>query len=196
LNRAISKKENTAGFKGWGSFANEDKIIEELLSRIVPKSNVYCDIGARWIKTWNNGWALVQKGWRAYYYDIPQLWYENCGSYENLEQHMPERAIYVLEPVTRENVNCLIPSDCSVLSIDVDGNDYHIWKALKHKPDIVIIEADIHAEGISAYRDVEYHKGIFKKGLSTGPDPIIKLAKEKGYKLYARESVNLIFTNA
>jgi hypothetical protein len=195
LSKVTTETESTDA-SSWGSLCDEDKIIQEILGTITPRSNVYADIGARWIRTWNNGWKLVEKGWRAYYYDVPQPWYDNCGSYRNLEPHIPEKAIYILQPVTPENVNCLIPSDVSVLSIDVDGNDYHIWKALKHKPDIVIIEIDIHAEGISEYRDVEYHKGLFKKGLSTGPDPMIELGKEKGYKLYARESVNLIFTNA
>ncbi len=47
--------------------------------------------------------------------------------------------------VTAENVNDLfeeqaIPLEFDLLSIDVDGNDYWIWKALHYTPRVIVIE--------------------------------------------------------
>ena len=34
-----------------------------------------------------------------------------------------------------------IPADFDVLSIDIDGNDYHVWNAVaRYKPRVVVIE--------------------------------------------------------
>jgi hypothetical protein len=40
--------------------------------------------------------------------------------------------------ITPENVNEIGP--CDLLSIDIDGNDYEVWKAYKGKPAVVVIE--------------------------------------------------------
>ena len=51
------------------------------------------------------------------------------------------------ERVTAENINALfskyhVPCDLGVLSIDIDGNDFHVWRAIdeRYRPSIVIIE--------------------------------------------------------
>src|SRR5207237_624454 len=38
---------------------------------------------------------------------------------------------YKLVRVTAENVNDVVPRDAGLLSIDIDGNDYWVWKALE-----------------------------------------------------------------
>jgi hypothetical protein len=50
-----------------------------------------------------------------------------------------------LEYVTAENVNDVlashsVPDEFDVLSIDIDGNDYWVWKAMSYQPRIVVIE--------------------------------------------------------
>lgn len=42
--------------------------------------------------------------------------------------------------ITAENVNDLVRGPIGILSIDIDGNDYWIWKALKADPDVICIE--------------------------------------------------------
>ena len=49
------------------------------------------------------------------------------------------------EFITSENINLLfkkynVPDEFELLSIDIDGNDYWIWKNLNYFPDVVIIE--------------------------------------------------------
>ena len=49
------------------------------------------------------------------------------------------------ERITAENINALfakydVPSEFDLLSIDIDGNDYWVWKALEYRPRAVVIE--------------------------------------------------------
>ena len=83
-----------------------------------------------------------------------------------------------------------IPLDFDFLSIDVDGNDYHIWKAMgKYKPKIVCIEYNpTMATGVHFVQEAA---PTVMRGSS--PSAINQLAKEKGYALVCVTDLNLIF---
>ncbi len=88
--------------------------------------------------------------------------------------------------------NTRIPKNFDLLSIDVDGNDYHIWDAVKeYKPKIVIIEFNgtipPQVEFVQP-RDMSITQG--SSILS-----ITRLAKSKGYELVAATS-NAIYVDA
>ena len=73
-----------------------------------------------------------------------------------------------------------IPYDFDVLIIDIDGNDYLVWEALKaYKPKIVVIEFNptipLWMEFVQDYNSKDHEQHSFKS--------TIKLAKEKGYEL-------------
>ncbi len=83
-----------------------------------------------------------------------------------------------------------IPVDFDLLSIDVDGNDYHIWNSLsRYRPKVVIIEfnptipRDIH---FVQARDQSVNHG--NSILS-----IVTLAKSKGYEMIAATKCNAFF---
>jgi len=98
------------------------------------------------------------------------------------------------EWVTAENVNeLLLASTISmesvkVLSIDVDGNDYWIWKGLHScDPDVVVIEMN-HLWGMRAAVTVPYDPNFVAEGDGHGfgyagasLPALCKLAVEKGY---------------
>lgn len=44
--------------------------------------------------------------------------------------------------VDGHNVNAFVKHDCEILSIDTDGADFEIFKGLKAKPKIIIVEID------------------------------------------------------
>ena len=69
-----------------------------------------------------------------------------CGVHWDSDHSDPDRGLYQ-ESITAENINGLffkyqIPDVFGVLSIDIDGNDYHVWNALdaRYRPSIVVIE--------------------------------------------------------
>jgi len=168
-----------------GSQFKEDEIIADLLRQYKPKSKVCCDIGARGLENGSNIYKLVHDGWRGYYYDKGS----NKLTYERLPE-LPKGSVYFLQTVTIENINSIVPSDVSILSIDIDGNDYHIWEALKHEPDIVIIECDKKAK----FEILPYDpKSPKRRG--SGPEALTQLGHTKGYELHKITGVNLIFTH-
>jgi hypothetical protein len=93
--------------------------------------------------------------------------------------------------ITAENVNDYVQGPVTVLSIDIDGNDYWVWKALKPNADIVCIE---------------YNSGLGLEALAIPYDPNFKwagganwfygasltalhdLGREKGYQLVGCDS--------
>jgi hypothetical protein len=104
------------------------------------------------------------------------------------------------ETVTPENINSLfrkyqVPKDFSVLSIDVDGQDIWIWKAIKARPEVLIIEYNpIHgpSESVAVPRDPNFRwDGTNYYGASLGA--VNKVGKEKGYLLVYANQVNAIF---
>ncbi len=105
--------------------------------------------------------------------------------------------------VTRENVNALVGQRrLGVLSIDVDGMDYWLWKAVEDaSPDIVIVEYNAslgpdqsitvpYAAGFSA---ANAHPSGYYHGASL--TALERLGREKGYALVAVDAagVNAFF---
>jgi hypothetical protein len=100
------------------------------------------------------------------------------------------------EFVTAENVNALfakyrVPSDLDLLSIDVDGNDYWIWKAIDgYHPRVVVIEYNIFF-GPSVCKTIPYNAEFhWDKTPYHGASlaALHKLGREKGYTLVHAES--------
>lgn len=83
-----------------------------------------------------------------------------------------------------------IPTDFDVLSIDIDGNDYHAWKACqRYQPKVVVIEFNptipVHIN-YQQEADPNLSKGSSLKA-------IIELGKEKGYEPVCVVNANAIF---
>ena len=112
------------------------------------------------------------------------------------------------ERVTAENVEALfeaygVPLDFDLLSIDIDGNDYWVWKAIeRYAPRVVLVEYNVFflpdtAKTI-AY-DPEHgwdkqHYGLYHGASLAAFD---KLARSKGYRLVYTEPYfpNAIFVH-
>jgi len=81
-----------------------------------------------------------------------------------------------------------VPADADVCSIDIDGDDYHVWLAMeKTRPKIVIIE---HNPTMS--NDVLF---VQERGSRHGSSArsLVELGNQKGYELTAATMFNLVF---
>lgn len=108
----------------------EDGLIAELISRLNIKGRA-TEVGSHW--EFGNCYYLADQGWDVTFIDVHQ------PSIEVLKTQYPNSDFKVCK-VTAENINEIVPNDTVLLSIDIDGNDYHVWKALTIKPAIIIIE--------------------------------------------------------
>ncbi|HZY78231.1 MAG TPA: FkbM family methyltransferase [Cyclobacteriaceae bacterium] len=83
-----------------------------------------------------------------------------------------------------------IPKDFDLLSIDIDGNDYHVWKAMSvYQPKLVVIEFNPTMSNELAF--VQKADGNVNQGCSLAA--LVPLAKEKGYELVSVLPWNAFF---
>jgi len=113
---------------------DEDGIITEIFNRIGVTGKRFVEFGVeRGIES--NGHFLLHKGWSG-------LWIEggkkHCRNIRRLFRKPIEEKRLILENafITAENIDALIGKhfagqQIDLLSIDIDGNDYHVWKAIK-----------------------------------------------------------------
>jgi hypothetical protein len=122
--------------------------------------------------------------------------------FESLRNQYPyrDRAIFVGQFVgwtENDNLDRIlektpVPADFDLLSIDVDGNDYHIWKAVqKFRPKLVLIEFN----PASSNRFLFVQPASSKCNQGNSPAALNELAKSKGYELVCVIGTNLLFVD-
>jgi hypothetical protein len=107
-----------------------------------------------------------------------------------------------IEFITAENINTLfekysVPEEFDLLSIDIDGQDFHVWNALsdKYKPRVIVIESNYevysHIDVVQKY-DVNWQwDGTHRHGASILA--LRNLGLKKGYDLVAYTGADGIF---
>lgn len=86
-----------------------------------------------------------------------------------------------------------IPINFDLLSIDIDGNDYHVWQAIcDYKPKVVVIEFNP-----TISKEVEFVQPQDMR-ITQGSSllSISKLAKSKGYELVSTTKTNAFFVDS
>jgi hypothetical protein len=131
------------GFKCY-SQCDEDGIIQEIFRRIGIAHRTFIEFGVQNGAECNTAMLLLG-GWRG-------LWIEQSAAdvaqiRRTLAGFIEERRLKLLEGrVTAENINKLFEQagfvgEIDLLSIDIDYNDYWVWKAIEIvKPRVVVIE--------------------------------------------------------
>lgn len=117
------------------------------------------------------------------------------------EEIINSKADVKLEFITKENINDLfikynVPKDLNLLVIDIDGNDYWIWKELDYYPDVVMIEfnqwIDPNLNVVIKYQN-DFKTKIKDRYTSASCKAMYNLGIEKGYTLVEIIADNMIF---
>jgi hypothetical protein len=119
---------------------DEDGILAEIFRRIGTESRRFVEIGVQDGRECNS-LALLMQGWTG-------TWIEASHNHvadarEIFAQLIGEGRLTVTQAfVTVENAAALVGNaPLDLLSIDIDGNDWHVWKALDRvKPRVVMVE--------------------------------------------------------
>lgn len=155
----------------------EEGVIEEIFRRI-GTSNKFCvDLGAYNAIQSSNVAALLDDGWDGILID-------GSAKSEN------PRAIVHNHFITAENVNDILmqyncPEEFDFLSIDLDGNDYWIWNALRFHPRVVCIEYNGHIPPDQS-KVIEYEPNFISKNddyFGASLAALSDLGNKKGYRL-------------
>lgn len=167
------------------SFAQngEDLLLEKLFRFIGPTNKVAVEFGALDGLYHSNTQRFQRDGWRVLYFDITPL---------------SKRVIHA--HITAENINELfashnVPHDLDVLSIDIDGVDLWVWRALRFQPRVVLIEYNGRF-GPTESKTVPYEPNRHWDGTDyygASVRALYLLGRQKGYNLLASTRTNLLF---
>ncbi len=126
------------------SQSGEDGIIEEIFARIGTTNQFFVEFGVG-NGLENNSVYLLAKGWRGYWIDANPEWIPNIE--EDFRALLATKQLLVQQAfITAENIESLfqwanVPDEFDLLCIDIDGNDYWVWKAIaSYRPRVVVIE--------------------------------------------------------
>jgi hypothetical protein len=191
----MSKPRNTHpkrllrhGFKIY-SQNDEDGILEEIFSRIGAGNRRFVEFGVQTGLECNTAKLLVE-GWQG-------LWIEASAQAagrirENFSRFLSGGNLCLIEKmVTAENINALLTQagfvgDIDLLSIDIDFNDYWVWKAIEAaRPRVVMIEYNASLRPplslVVPYSPTSVWTGGNYFGASL--EALVRLAKDKGYRI-------------
>jgi hypothetical protein len=166
----------------------EDGMLQAIFSKIKTTNKYYVEFGVEDGIECNSRFFLKHRGWTGLLMD---------GSNENEHLNLAQ------EFITAENIEELfekydVPKEFDLLSIDIDGNDYWVWKAItNYKPRIVVIEYNA-CFPVSESKTIPYQADfVWDKTDYMGATlaALEKLGKEKDYTLIATDpnGVNAFF---
>ncbi len=187
-----------SAFSQWG----EDGIINYLTNNLDIKSKNFIEFGVENYLESNTRFLLINDNWSGLIFDISK---KNISEIKQHYYYWKYDINAAAARITAENINNLIEKynfkkPIGLLSIDIDGNDYWVWKNLNIiDPDIVVIEYNFRF-GKDNSVTIPYNKNFNRnhtdaKSLFYGASlkAIVKLAEKKGMKLVG---TNLAGNNA
>lgn len=173
----------------------EDGIIEHIFDTIGTTNKIAIEIGVSTGPTniETNTANLIANGWNAYWFDCL------------VNNEVPNNCIFTKKMLTADNVvetfeRLDIPKDIDLLSIDIDGNDYHLREALsQYRPRVCIMEYNGCFSGEIEYimprNDSYYWPGETDRNFGVSLKSCVIQADRLGYDLVYCESngVNAFF---
>jgi hypothetical protein len=189
---ALPFNENfrTVGFKVFSQW-DEDGIIQYLTSHLPIRNRTFIEFGVEDYEESNTRFLLFKDHWQGMVLD---------ASEEDIRFIQRDKLYWEFDLqakrawITRENIDSLVREagfgeDVGLLSIDIDGNEYWIWEAIRSiRPCIVIVEYNsifgLQPVSVPYKEDFQkrsaHYSGLYY-GCSLGA--LHHLAKKKGYVL-------------
>jgi hypothetical protein len=180
------------------TYHGEDGLLLYLITHLREIPTTFVDIGSGDCVKSNCALPAIHLGWKGLFIDAnPRNISIGKNFYSRIDLTKFDPPSFLCSRVSPENINQLvgqqgITGDVGLLSIDIDGDDYWIWKAIDGiRPWIVIIEARIEFGD----RSLATAPGTIHPHPGASVQAICRLGLEKGYELCAhnRQGYNLIF---
>ena len=204
LNRAKTSKQlqdyEFKVFSQWG----EDGILQRLIECLEIKNHTFIEFGVEDFYESNCRYLMVNNNWAGFVLDGSR---SNINRLRNSYFYWKYQLDTACSFITRGNINRLLASsgfdrDLGILSIDIDGVDYHVFEAItEFNPRIVILEYNavfgserkITVPYADDFRRTKSHYSNLYFGASLAA--LTHLANRKGYTLVGTTSagVNAFF---
>jgi hypothetical protein len=177
------------------SQCGEDGVLEHIFDRLAVKKGFCVEFGAWDGKTLSNSYNLIwNHGWNGILLEADAGKHrELCATFSQrkdvrcLRQFVGFRGHDSLEAILER---CNAPKDFDLLSIDIDGCDYHVWNCLQSfRPKVVVVEFNP-----SIPNDLEFIQPA-DPAVNEGTSVLSfqKLAQTKGYRLVCCTDWNAFF---
>jgi hypothetical protein len=179
------------GFRKYSQF-EEDGILLYIFSLIPPLNRICVEISAGNGRECNTANLIINHGWWGHLFDASE---QNVRAGEAFFSQNKDTFLYpprfTKAWITAENVNSQIAKSgatgpIDLLSLDIDGMDYWVWKAITViEPQVVVCETQ-NAIPPDRALTVPYDPGFACESESSRGASLramCKLAREKGYRL-------------
>ncbi len=180
------------------SQAGEDGIIERIFSMAGAENKWCVEFGAWDGRHFSNTWNLITShGWRGVLIEgDPEKFRDLQATHGKRDAvELVERFVGLAPPDDLDSILAAtrIPVDFDLLSIDVDGLDWHIWRSLsRYQPRAIVVEFNPTIPNDIYF--VQDPDPAVRQGSSLRA--LIALGKDKGYELVATTEINALFVRA
>jgi len=172
----------------------EDRILASIFARLGVDRGTCVEFGAWDGIKHSNTRDLILSGWAGVMIEAnPERFKDLQETYRDRPEVLKlNRIVGFDSPDTLDEILAGIDffADFDLLSIDIDGNDYHVWDAVKQcMPKVVVIEFNPtmpNEVGFVQVRDMSVNHGSSLLALN-------ELAARKGYSLAAATECNAVF---
>lgn len=173
----------------------EDGVIRRIFDIIGVQSRTCVELGALNGVHGSNVWQLVKnEGWSGVLIEADQTYFERLQK----EFSGIPAAECVNAFVSFEGSDSLdaifaktsMPKTFDLFSLDIDGNEYHLWDSLRdYRPRVMVVEFNPTIPNDVAFvqpRDMSVYQGSSLRSF-------VELGKQKGYELVAANEINAFF---
>ena len=180
----------------------EDGILEEILRRVGAPDTYFVELGAETGAEGNCVLLARERGWQGLFIEADQGKYVELAA--RYREHPGVRT--VAGRVTSSNIEELlaaneVPPEFGLLSIDIGGNDYWVWSAMRRwRPRVVVIEynAAFPPPRRWVMKENPDHAWDGTSYYGASLTSLVRLGREKNYVLVGTNStgVNAFFVRA
>lgn len=190
---------NNTGLLAYGknstSEHGEDGVIKRIFDIIGAQSRWCVELGALNGVHGSNVWQLIKnEGWSGVLIEADQTYFEKLQQefFETSGVTCVHAFVSFEGPQSLDNLfaKTSLPKEFDLFSLDIDGNEYHLWDSLqRYRPRVMIVEFNP-----SIPNDVEFIQprdmSVFQ---GSSLRAFVELGKRKGYELIAANEVNAFF---
>ena len=186
--------------KGIYSQGAEEAILEKIFERVTPRRRFCVEIGASdGLRNSNTARLLRDGGWSGVLIEASDHRFGQLrGHYAGANNVRIVQATVQPETVEQVFAQADVPTDLDLLSIDIDGNDYWVWRAIeRYRPQVVVIEYNPYyappERWVMKHNPAHAWDGSTYYGASL--ESLYHLGKQKGYELICcdRQGNNAFF---
>lgn len=173
-------------FSQWG----DDGIIQYLINTLDIPNKTFIEFGVENYEEANTRFLLINNNWSGLIIDGSRT---NIDEVKKSELYWKYDLKAVSEFITTENINNLFldngfKDDIGILSVDIDGNDYWVWKTINSVSPVIVVAEYNSVFGSTNPWSIPYQSD-FVRGMAhysnlyygSSLQSLCDLAQEKGY---------------